>query len=574
MMKKISLLMISCFCILIICNAQPHQAFKYQAIVRNAGGEIISNQTVGVQVSIRNNDAAGPVVYQETHSATTSEFGLINLIIGEGTPGYSYDFENVDWSDQFKFIEIEIDPAGGTNYISLGVSELLSVPYVLYSERSMDSYWENTSNNIYFNPGNVGIGTTDPLNKLEVNGTTLIGTSTKGIRFRTNGAIADIESLGTDLAINYQGFGNTVLNVDAGYVGIGYLSPTYLLHVKHSVSNSWITSIDNTSTSANGHGLTVREYGGIPFSVQNLDGSVFVVKQSGYVGIGTYNPNSLFEIISPGYGDVMRVSNSSNVPLAKFREEWEGSGALYLNDNTNATKVLISAAANSYINSGSLGLGTTSPANAKLQIEGTGTYDGILKLNNTGTYGAEFFIGSTNSAWGGGTNQNLFVMGHGATSSANIDIVINEFGNVGIATTAPTQMLDVNGRGRFRLITTGAINNAVYQAADGTLISGSSDIRLKENIEPLHGSLEKVNQLQGVSFTWKADPGQGKSIGFIAQEFEKVVPELVFTNQTDGYKGINYAEVTALLTEAIKEQQKIIETLKTRIEALENNRPE
>ncbi|MEZ5198479.1 MAG: hypothetical protein R2764_19465 [Bacteroidales bacterium] len=52
-------------------------------------------------------------------------------------------------------------------------------------------------------------------------------------------------------------------------------------------------------------------------------------------------------------------------------------------------------------------------------------------------------------------------------------------------------------------------------------------------------------------------------------DFEKVVPELVFTNQTDGYKGINYAEVTALLTEAIKEQQKIIETLQKRIEKLE-----
>jgi hypothetical protein len=60
-------------------------------------------------------------------------------------------------------------------------------------------------------------------------------------------------------------------------------------------------------------------------------------------------------------------------------------------------------------------------------------------------------------------------------------------------------------------------------------------------------------QLRGVSFTWINHPEYGQRIGFIAQELEKVIPELVFTNETDGFKGINYAEVTAVLTEAIKE---------------------
>jgi hypothetical protein len=568
-MKRIFNLLLISICLLKVVNAQPHQAFQYQAVVRDGSGNLITNQTVKFRLSIIDSYEAGPIVYQETHLEVTNDFGIVTLTVGEGSPASGYAFEDVDWSNNFKFMKVEVDPAGGTNYTDMGTSELLSVPYALYSERSMDSYWENTSNNIYFNPGNVGIGTTDPLNKLEVNGTTLIGTAAKAIRFRTNGAITDIESIGSDLAINYQGFGNTVFNVVSGNVGIGTLTPAYPLHLINSSGINWVAGFHNTSTSASSNGMVVRANGGTPFLVQNNTSNLFSIIQNGNVGIGTNTPNYLFEIVSQGYGDVMRISNSSDVPLLRIRENTDGTAALFINNNSYSTKVFLTAGGNSYINGGSLGLGTSVPANAKLQLEGTDTYDGIIKLNNIGTNGASFFLGSTNSAWGGGINENLFIMGHGAPASANIDLVINPSGQIGIATTAPTQTLDVNGGGRFRNLTTGTVYSGVYMTSDGTLISGSSDERLKENIAPLQGSLEKVNQLQGVSFTWKADPGQGESIGFIAQEFEKVVPELVFTNQTDGYKGINYAEVTALLTEAIKEQQKIIETLQNRIEKLE-----
>ena len=63
----------------------------------------------------------------------------------------------------------------------------------------------------------------------------------------------------------------------------------------------------------------------------------------------------------------------------------------------------------------------------------------------------------------------------------------------------------------------------------------------------------------------------GNRIGFIAQEMEPVLPELVFINEADGYKGVNYAEVTAVLVEAVKEQQKMIEELKAEIEQLKKN---
>ena len=159
-------------------------------------------------------------------------------------------------------------------------------------------------------------------------------------------------------------------------------------------------------------------------------------------------------------------------------------------------------------------------------------------------------------------DEYLFLYENGYVSLQN--------GNLGIGLQGgATQKLDVNGKARIRNIGSGAYAGAVNRTSDGTLISSTSDIRLKENISTLESSLEKVNKLRGVNFTWRSDEKSEKKIGFIAQEMEKVLPELVFTNPTDGYKGVNYAEVTAVLTEAIKEldlKNKKLEEKNTKLE--------
>lgn len=96
--------------------------------------------------------------------------------------------------------------------------------------------------------------------------------------------------------------------------------------------------------------------------------------------------------------------------------------------------------------------------------------------------------------------------------------------------------------------------------------SSASDMRLKKNIEPLPNALEKIKQLKGVSFDWKES---GKhSIGLIAQDVEKVYPDLVSTDSKTGMKTVEYQNLVAPLIEAIKEQQKEIEALKAEIKAL------
>jgi hypothetical protein len=101
----------------------------------------------------------------------------------------------------------------------------------------------------------------------------------------------------------------------------------------------------------------------------------------------------------------------------------------------------------------------------------------------------------------------------------------------------------------------------------------ASDGRLKQNVAPLTRCLEKVQQLQGVSYDWRREEfpemafTERKQIGLIAQDVEEVFPEAVITRD-DGYKALAYDKLTAVLVEALKEQQAQIESLKTQMEQM------
>jgi len=104
----------------------------------------------------------------------------------------------------------------------------------------------------------------------------------------------------------------------------------------------------------------------------------------------------------------------------------------------------------------------------------------------------------------------------------------------------------------------------------GGTITEASDKRLKENVEPLDNALSKVISLEGVRYN-KIDTPEKEEIGFIAQDVEEIVPELVSTGE-DGMKSVAYQRTVALLVEAMKEQQKTINNLEDRISKLEGDK--
>ena len=131
--------------------------------------------------------------------------------------------------------------------------------------------------------------------------------------------------------------------------------------------------------------------------------------------------------------------------------------------------------------------------------------------------------------------------------------------NPGTGTTSPGYTLTVSG-------TSWTTNNAW----------AGSDIRWKQNIVPLQSSLDKVMQLKPVNFDWRANEfpdlhfSNGTQIGFIAQDVEKVIPEVV-TTDNNGYKGLSYERITPVLAGAIQEQQSEISMLKAENTAMKSD---
>ena len=141
------------------------------------------------------------------------------------------------------------------------------------------------------------------------------------------------------------------------------------------------------------------------------------------------------------------------------------------------------------------------------------------------------------------------------STNATRRMTIEAAGNVGIGTSAPVYKLQVNGS----VAGVGAYNN-------------TSDGRLKKNVKAIENPLEKVLQLKGITFDWDFAKANGREFdnlnhyGFIAQEIEKILPQVVSTaNDTDKTKSVAYGDVVPVLVEAIKEQQKQIEALKEQL---------
>ena len=134
-MKKISVLFFSIVFYGTFLKAQTPQSFQYQAVVRDASGTAMVNQSVNFQISILSGSVTGTPEYIETHAASTNAFGIVVLSIGTGAVVQG-SLSGINWGSNSYFIKVEADPTGGTSYQDMGTTQLLSVPYALYSEKS------------------------------------------------------------------------------------------------------------------------------------------------------------------------------------------------------------------------------------------------------------------------------------------------------------------------------------------------------------------------------------------------------------------------------------------------------
>ncbi len=209
---------------------------------------------------------------------------------------------------------------------------------------------------------------------------------------------------------------------------------------------------------------------------------------------------------------------------------------------------------------GNVGIGNSAPNSTLTVGNSAGTIAGEISINPAAATNEGGQINIRKSL--NGSTADWIIDQFGTTSSdarlrifnsiaETNGITIMENGNIGMGSLTPTVRLQVTGD---------IIANS---------IAGSSDLRYKTNIRPVYNALDKVKALRGIYFNWNKEAfpdknfGTKDELGFIAQEIENVVPEIVTKDNTkEEYRSVKYDKLVALLVEAIKEQQIQIDSLK------------
>ncbi|MFN5910096.1 MAG: hypothetical protein ACK45H_02060 [Bacteroidota bacterium] len=115
--------------------AQAPQGINYQAVIRNPNGSTVNNSNVGLRFNILQGDPSGSVVYSESFTETTTNIGLVNVVVGDGTVLLG-NFSSINWGEGPYYLEVAADASGGSNYVVMGTQQMMSVPYALYAENS------------------------------------------------------------------------------------------------------------------------------------------------------------------------------------------------------------------------------------------------------------------------------------------------------------------------------------------------------------------------------------------------------------------------------------------------------
>ena len=147
--------LLNIFLLLLLANiamAQAPQGIPYQAVARNSTGAILASTSISVRFTIRDSVATGTIKYREAHTVTTSAQGMFSVNVGQGTP-VTGTFFNINWGTNAKFMQVEMDPAGGTSYIDMGTTQMMSVPYALNSS-SLKLKVSATGDTMYSGGGN------------------------------------------------------------------------------------------------------------------------------------------------------------------------------------------------------------------------------------------------------------------------------------------------------------------------------------------------------------------------------------------------------------------------------------
>ena len=586
----------SFFCLLVVISqtlAQaPPQLINYQAIARDGSGEALPNQSVSFQFSILDNGMT-PIYVEQHNGVVTNDFGLVNLNLGGGAVQMG-TFAAIDWSGGMHFLKIDIDPAGGTNFIISDTQKLLSVPYAFYAASAAaggpgSNGWMDDGSvvRLITSSDEVGIGTSTPSAKVHIyqpstddalrvddviNDTTpfvIDADGNVGVGSSTPSAKLDIigdSELNGDVDINSDldvDGGTFHVDGDADRVGVKTTNPIAQFDVAGEIAATTNDARLRLMRETGANYLDVEDSNDFFIRSINIDdtnaNTRMTIKNSGEVGVGTTSPIAHLDVA----GEIAATTNDARLRL--MRE----TGANYLDiedsndffirsiniDDTNAnTRMTID-------NSGDVGINTTTPS-AQLDVVGNTELNGDVDINSDLDVDAgTFHVDGTADEVGVGTatpSAKFHIFQPAAVDALRVDDVINDTtpfvidqnGNVGIGISSPTAQLHSLGSVRFATFGAGTLQTD----ASGNL-SVSSDINLKEEVESYVRGISEIVQIDPIKYKWRKESGldtKNEYTGFNAQNVQEVIPEAVNVNRR-GYLTLSDRPIIAALVNSVKE---------------------
>ncbi len=521
-MKRICLTTIAVLLSTVFVLAQSPDLFGYQGVARDNAGNVLANQGVSLRLTVRSGSSVGAIEYRETHGISTNQFGLMNVQLGNGTPSLG-NLTTVDWGGNSHFLQVEMDPAGGSSYTDMGTAQLVSVAYAKHAETSGSGTVAGALNYVgKFTPDGATVGNSQIIDNgtgISVNYSDPIGR-----------AIIDHPSVDADDAAVLDQY-NLILSNSSETTG-----PEHGLAFRNS------SLLDNTTTA--GAAITFertagQSAGNLYFKTKEGGGMAdptlkrMTVTSNGNVGIGTLAPTGKLHVAS----DLGNYTGQFTNTLA--------SGSVHVihaeSNHIGGTDVV-----------GVWGENTVTP------------WYGYGMRAFGGWYGIRAEATET------GTNSRYGVFGVAGGSSNTCYGIYGSANGSGI-----------NYAGYFAgdVYSTGA-----YLPSDEMLKSGVSIF--KGALSVIRNIPVKSYEYKKDGIFGKMGLPIGNQIGIMAQDLEEVYPQLVkhaFFEDVESYeqglvdkenmesidyKAVNYTGLIPVLVQAIKEQQELIEQMRAELDEL------
>ncbi|WP_178984219.1 tail fiber domain-containing protein [Winogradskyella helgolandensis] len=540
------------------------QGINYKAVIKDNVGDIVANDLIVVQFSILQG-AAQANVYTETHSPTTDDNGIITLNIGEGTT-ISGTFSSIDWASDEHFLNVQINIGDGLT--DMGTTQFKTVPYAKTANQAISAsnielpYYDETSEsgaafhvqNDYLNgrygiAGSVGSGSeTLPANNAGVMGQ---GTGAHGV-----------------LGVSKTSFLAGVQGVSESSEGVGVQGYGF----GGGIGGHFYTTSNGVAalTTGNGNvGIGIGE----PEMKMHVGGDLFIQTNLGELVMGFPNNGNQWQVSTRAQGADLQFQSkatSINSFTTQFRMLQNGefqvgdistpSAWLHVKNNSNINKeqLLLEEVGNDYARLGF----TNTTSDAKWDIAG-------FPSNTTSSARLNFYFRNDTDA---GDRMSLTgdgELGINGSPTARLELFQkSQLVGTGLRFDDGTANSDWDITHGFSLRFHYGGNLKSSISANTGAYTVSSDVSLKNNIENMKSTLDRVKQLRPTTYYYKDDSSKTKALGFIAQEVKPIFPEVVHFSEADQLYGIDYASFGVIAIKAIQEQQKVIEIQQQQIDEL------